>query len=419
MIHPFLILIFLLSFPSIGYSWDYEKDLQIQGLVDLRFSRADAAKTWLDRGLGKSRYGEKGSGPDEESRLQMAEASMVVTSQFGWSWSGDLHLKYDPEQEKSSIDMVEGFLRYKSLPGSRILFKGKLGAFFPPVSLENHGLAWTSPYSITPSAINSWVGEEVKTIGGELVVQKKGEDIDIKVLGAIFMANDPAGSLLAWRGWTLHDRKATVFDRMALPPLGVFEEGRIFSRQAPWVEPFHEIDDKPGFYTGINIDHLDYGGVHFLYYDNLGDGTAFDGSQYAWETRFFNVGTHIVLPFDTTLLLQYMKGDTEMGGGPGVYLNFWSFFVLLSKQIEKHRLTARYDRFVTEDMDDTFRDDNNESGWAWLLAYRYEINPKHHLMVEWLSIHSDRPERTRLGWDENIHESAVQVNYRFLFDFPK
>ena len=43
----------------------------------------------------------------------------------------------------------------------------KAGAFFPTISLENDDLGWTSPYTLTPSAINSWIGEELRTIGSE------------------------------------------------------------------------------------------------------------------------------------------------------------------------------------------------------------------------------------------------------------
>ena len=43
----------------------------------------------------------------------------------------------------------------------------KTGAFFPTISLENDDLGWTSPYTLTPSAINSWIGEELRTIGSE------------------------------------------------------------------------------------------------------------------------------------------------------------------------------------------------------------------------------------------------------------
>ena len=49
----------------------------------------------------------------------------------------------------------------------RVSWSVKAGAFFPTISLENDDLGWTSPYTLTPSAINSWIGEELRTIGSE------------------------------------------------------------------------------------------------------------------------------------------------------------------------------------------------------------------------------------------------------------
>ena len=401
-----------------GAGWDFKKDVQVHGMADFRFFHSDAAAGIFNEGLGKSRTGENLSTPETDNTLQLAEASVVVTSQFGWSWSGNLHLKYDPEQEKTPVDVTEGFLRYKSFPRSGFLFKSRLGAFFPPVSLENTGPAWTSPFSITPSAINTWIGEEVKTIGGEFAVEKRVDDVLVEALGAVFMGNDPAGTLLAWRGWALHDRKTGIFDRMPLPPLYSFNDGQAFSRQAQWLEPFQEIDDRPGFYGGLNISLPDLGQLNLLYYDNRADGSAFDGSQYAWETDFINVGARIFLPFDMTFMTQYMKGSTQMGKGPGVHARFWSFYTLLSKQIDRHRVTLRYDRFTARDLDATAYDDNNESGWAWIFAYGYDISSRHLVKAEWLSIRSDRPERERLGWDGDIHETVFQISYQFFFGLP-
>ena len=47
----------------------------------------------------------------------------------------------------------------------------KTGAFFPTISLENDDLGWTSPYTLTPSAINSWIGDELRTIGSEAILR--------------------------------------------------------------------------------------------------------------------------------------------------------------------------------------------------------------------------------------------------------
>ena len=41
----------------------------------------------------------------------------------------------------------------------------------------------------------------------------------ISLQGAIFLYNDPAGSLLAWKGWSVHDRQSHFGYELPLPPL--------------------------------------------------------------------------------------------------------------------------------------------------------------------------------------------------------
>src|SRR5258705_9405197 len=56
---------------------------------------------------------------------------------------------------------------YRPVSTSAFRWSIKAGAFFPPISLENTEIGWTSPWTLTPSAINAWVGEELRTIGLE------------------------------------------------------------------------------------------------------------------------------------------------------------------------------------------------------------------------------------------------------------
>ena len=70
-------------------------------------------------------------------------------------------------RQRSGVDALEGYLA--GIPPSQgdVSWSVKTGAFFPTISLENDDLGWTSPYTLTPSAINSWIGEELRTIGSE------------------------------------------------------------------------------------------------------------------------------------------------------------------------------------------------------------------------------------------------------------
>ena len=72
----------------------------------------------------------------------------------------------DPKLD-AGIDLLETYVSWRPQSNGVLRWNVRAGAFFPPVSLENDDLGWTSPYTLTPSAINSWVGSELRTIGGE------------------------------------------------------------------------------------------------------------------------------------------------------------------------------------------------------------------------------------------------------------
>ena len=172
----------------------------------------------------------------------------------------------------------------------------KGGLFFPPISLENVGEAWSTFYTVTPSAINAWVGEEVRSTGLELTLARVSAENELSVKGAVFWNNDPAGSLLAYRGFALHDRQTGYRDRLPLPDIPSIEPAGTFEQQAPWVEPLFEIDGRHGYYGALAWESYRFFQLNALYFDNRGIPDRFDGRQYAWKTRFANVGAVVFLP---------------------------------------------------------------------------------------------------------------------------
>ncbi len=91
------------------------------------------------------------------------------------------------------------------------------GAFYPPMSLENRATGWETPYTLTPSPISSWIGEEIRTIGLEGQVDwlgtRTGHSFDLQLTGALFGWNDPAGTMIALNGFVLDDRQTTSLRR--------------------------------------------------------------------------------------------------------------------------------------------------------------------------------------------------------------
>ena len=363
---------------------------------------------WEDGGLGKIRYGGTPSG--DRRFLPRAEGALVMEPKFGFDWSGTVVLSAN-DQQRMAIDVTEAFLQYKPAPTGNFGFKAKGGAFFPPISQENTGIAWTSPYTITSSAINSWVGEELKTIGAEATLFHRGEDLEIDLTGAVFAANDPAGTLLAWRGWSFNDRKTGFFDRLRLAPIRIISPTGALSTQAPTEKPFHEIDNRVGQYVDLALDYPPYGKLSVLWYDNNANDHAFEKSQWAWRTKFLSLGYKAQLSGDVDIMAQYMNGSTSVitlpqPVGTIVYTDYWSAFALASKEWGQNRISVRAEYFETSD-EDKFSDNNAEHGLALTLAYVYRPAPNQRLTVELLNVSSRRPERAFLSLPTHTFETQT------------
>src|SRR6202012_3136616 len=161
-------------------------------------------------GLGKFRYG------GNEGNFRFAEAVAQGTATLD-NFSAVGVVRAEPEQ-RAGLDLLEAYISYHPSSAGDVSWFGKLGPFFPTISLENDDIGWTSPYTLTPSAINTWIGEELRTIGGEGLLHWRTPDFGTLTLtGAVFCCNDPAGVLMADRGWAMDDRPTGLFERVRLP----------------------------------------------------------------------------------------------------------------------------------------------------------------------------------------------------------
>ncbi|NNE39172.1 MAG: hypothetical protein HKN08_12770, partial [Gammaproteobacteria bacterium] len=281
--------------------------------------------------------------------------------------------------------------------------------------LENRGLGWSSLYSVSPSVINAWIGEELRVIGGEFNIQfpgrQRGSAHSFGVTGGAFGFNDGAGTILAYRGWSTHDRQTGLGDALRLIP----ENG-----QDRKFDPFREIDDRPGYYISGNWSYLDLLEFKLMHYDNRADPTAFRNGQVAWHTVFEHASLQINFPKNIRLLSQYMTGDTHLNNlntGFRGDVDFESWYVLLTRVINNHRLSARYEKFSTDDQDVFVMSvhNSNENGWAWMLAYQYHIWSNLKMGIEWLQIKSERQTRQIIEGipSETENQLLFNLNYHF------
>jgi hypothetical protein len=396
--------------------------VEVHGVVDVRGVRTDRTKGWLDGGLGKTRYG-----PPVLDRpaalLRLSQLSLLVEAPVGETVSAHVHLNGeadgDRDGNRSRVDVIQGFADVRLEPSARVRVRARLGVFFPPVSQEADEIAWTGPYTITPSAATSWIAEELRTIGVEGRLAFRPEEHELALAVAAFGGNDPTGTLLAWRGWALGDRQTGLSERPALAPIPSIEPGGAFEPSPRWVQPFREIDGRVGYYAAASYKKTGLLDVRGIYYDNQADETAFDQLQYAWDTRFVS-GAARVQWKAVELLGQYLKGSTRMGRGASgrakVDNDFCALFVMASLSSGRHRLSARFDDFSVTDRDELLAaDPNDEDGRAWTAAYSFKTGDAHRLAVEVVHVDSDRPVRAALGLPVVEKETQAQASFRLRF----
>lgn len=407
----------LLLTASLAFGQDEHPQFHIKMLLDGRFIVTGKDQSWLDGSFGKGRYG--GDGDDSSALVRLAQSSLLLSTSLTDSFSARAQINIDagPEQrlDRYRIDVIEAIASYRFILASSMRLRFRGGIFIPPVSLENTDPGWTTPYSITASTINSWIGEEVRTTGVESSFTWTGTGNEIVGRGALFWQNDPAGTLLAWRGWASQDRQTGFNDRLPLPPISAITPEGLFPRQPLFVEPFREVDGRPGFYSELEWTRRDLQ-LTAMYYDNRGDPTYFDGVQYAWYTDFLNGGAHVNLPGNFEVIAQYMKGNSVMGFNNMVDIDFYAWFLLATIERDRNRLTFRIDKFGVDDKDRyQILDNNDEDGWAVLGAWILKTRESQRFAVEYLHIKSKRPARRELNLPANSSDDTFQVSYRFLF----
>jgi len=400
------------------YAESKEFPIDLELYADARLGVASGEPTWFKDWLGKGRYGGTRDG-GTRTYARIPELSLIAKADVTWDIKAFTHLKYDPEQD-IPIDLVEAFVTYAPVPKSSFSYQFKAGVFFPHISRENVGVAWTTPYTITPSAINSWVGEEIRVLGIEGKVTYRTDLFKLSLTGAVFGFNDPAGTLLAFRGWGLGDAKVGAFGELPLPPLPSIGKDSTFVKQPLWVRPVREIDDRPGYYTALDIQYADNLQFGAFYYDNRGNPEIIRNKQYAWDTRFWNFYIETTLSHEIKLISQYMTGNTKMGeiwrnGQRFLDVDYDAGFLLISKKMERYRVSGRFDWFSTDDNSFESIDNNNETGTAFTAAVSIDVFKKDKILIEYLRIDSERPSRETIGFLADQSNDILQVSFRKRF----
>ena len=395
----------------------------LEGAMDVSAISVSSPFTpWLDEGEGKLRY------DDDDGALQFSRAFLEYQGRVTSTLVAHGVLNFQDTKDQA-LDLTEAYLEWRPVPRTPWRVRSRIGAFYPKLSLENVDAGWSSPYALSSSAINTWIGEELRTVGAEVRVSRVLSELplspELAFEGAIFYGNDPTGAMLNWRGWSLHDRQTGLTSALPLPEIPAIE---------PWA-PVTVLRERPEALPG------DRPRSRLLRRRRVADGRvlppqvcstttttpipeALSGTDYAWQTRFDHIGLQFTLPGEIGVISQWIDGITRMGPDLGPWhvwdSGFDSRFLMLTRAFGRHRLSARYDDFDVHPYNDPDMYTNRDHGDAWTASWLFDWTDHVRLGAEYLAIATEHCETEQCAWVFNglprtSRQNQLQLSLRWQF----
>lgn len=371
---------------------------RLSGLLDVRYARTSQQRSWLEGGAGKLRYGgadlDGNGGGDRGAHVAaVPQASLVLDAEAhpGANVHIQLNLDADTASGQASLGVIEAFGELDRRLGEDSA-RLRLGAFIPPISLEHPGPAWSTRHTLTPSAIGSWIGEDVRAFGAEGTWERRLGDHSAAVKAAVFGGGDQTATVLLTRGWALHDWQAPLDAALPLP-------------NGNTAAPFRELDGRPGWYGRLGAAFAkDLLRIEGGYWDNNGDPDARSSrgatTRAVWSTQFKDVGARLKAG-RFTVMGHYLLGRTSSIAFDRRYFHAW--YGLASARLGPWLLSGRYD---------DFRVYGWEEGYAATGAIQREVGLRQRLSLEYVYLLASPSLAVRPA---SRKDQIAQLNYRFLF----
>jgi len=389
------------QFDASEYAVAQDDRVWLRALLDARLVRAGPAPSWTDTGAGKLRYGGKvvdngtGTTPSFErvTRLVLAQLAFEVGAMLPGDIRVQAQINFEPDLADGAEPwLVEALLRKEW--GSAASGWGVQGGIMNlPFSLEHVGPAWSPEYTLTPSALNSWLWEDANLAGLEGEVWRELSHLKVGAIVGAGYGPDRMARLLALRGWAMGDGISGFNTDLPLP------------NRTERQDVFDERDHRPAVYTWLTVsDRDEVAALKLGYFDNRGDQKT-DG---VWHTKFSVVGLELHPHPHLDVLAQYLDGTAHVAA-PANDSGLHAWFAMASWHQSEHRISARYDSFRIRDLDGgPLTRDNGDAvtvSWQWQWALR------HRVAFEHIWLNSRRPasgvaDPTPEGW---------QLSYRFRY----
>ena len=282
--------------------------------------------------------------PQTPASVPLDDDALSAQLQLGLDWrplpgfGAHLHVlarNEGDESRRGHVGVVEAYVEKNlNVRNDRVRIVG--GAFFLPTSRENIDSLWESPYTLTPSALNSWLGEELRPIGVDASYRHRTASAGTFTGGATaFIGNDTFGEILIGRGWALQDRWTLLGEHVRTRPNG-------------YTSISAETDDRIGWSARGKWNN-DHGAIQLTRIDNRSDALR-HGELLNWATRFNIVSADYTLG-NWTFAGEGGWGTTAIVTARGRFSSeIAASYLLVSRRVTKSiRATLRADEYKVRD----------------------------------------------------------------------
>jgi hypothetical protein len=378
------------------YEVEQDQRVWLRALVDVRLVRSGPEPSWTDTGPGKLRYGGKAtaSGFERSTRLALSQLAIEVGAALPWDIRAQAQINFEHDlADNDEPWLVEAILR-KEFGTARAGYGVQTGIMNVPFSLEHTGPAWLPEYTLSASALNSWLWEDLNLAGVEAEWWRNtSAGIRLGALAGVGFGPDQFGRLLAIRGWAIGDGLSGINSDLALP------------NRSERTKVFDERDGQPSGYTWLTIsDEQEIASLKVGYFNNGGD----QDEPGVWHTQFTTVGLTLHPHPAVDVIAQYLDGVGRVRD-PANDTSLSAYYGLVSVHSKRQRVSVRYDSFRLHDLDGP--PITSEKGHGVTLAYQIQVGLRHRLAAEYIWLDSFRPANAIV----NPTPDGWQLSYRFRY----
>jgi hypothetical protein len=401
-----LLLLLCLALPATAQTFRFS------GFLTAREIYATGQPSWTTGGFGRLDVGADSVNGNATVNQLVAQIGADWTPTTWFTFHAQGLARHEPSgTEGRKSGLVEGYVELHNET-----WRLRAGEFFLPTSRENIDPLWTSPYTISYSALNSWIAQEVRPIGADLQYKP---NFYFTAGATAFRGNDTMGTLLAWRGWTVGNRLSVYNEKLPLPPLFSLGTPAYFRWQGAGTVPIgRDLNNNLGWSARVRATMPERAMIQLTHIDNRGDRELY-ADQYSWATKLNIVSGEIGSAESTILAAEYASGTTGMGPldptRAFVQMDFSTAYALVSHKSGHFRASARFDVFDTTDRDHSIAETNTEHGRSWTLATFYEPDPHMRVGLELVQVTGRRIAAEESGFDGNTDGRTLTLEARYRF----